>query len=161
MHTARGHALMRRLEDDRNTLRFKDIIDRIGDLSRHLFLDLQTLGVDLKHASELADANHATAWNISHPSLPDDGRHVMLTMALEANATQHNHFIITFDFLERFLQEFDWVQGVADKNPFERACHACWSLDQAFPFRIIASPSNNGSKRSFDICSVGPVNLST
>jgi hypothetical protein len=82
-------------------------------------------------------------------------------MALEANATQHNHFIISFDFFERFLQEFDWVQGAADKKLFERACHARWSLDQTFAFRIIAGPSNNGPKRSFDISAVGPVNLAT
>jgi hypothetical protein len=84
-------------------------------LSRHLFLDLQTLGVDLNHAGELADANHTAAWNIGHPSLPDDGRHVMLTMALEADATQHNHFVITFDFLESFLKEFDWVLGIPSR----------------------------------------------
>src|ERR1700730_237855 len=88
MHTARGHALMRRLEDDRNTLRFKDIIDRIGDFSRHLFLDLQTLGVDLNHAGELANASHTATGNISHPGLDDDGRHVMLTMAFESDAPQ-------------------------------------------------------------------------
>src|SRR5271169_4182558 len=120
MHAARRHAVMRRFEDDCDPLRFKDIIDRIRDLSRHLFLDLQTLSVDLNHAGELADANHTAAWNISHPSLPDDGRHVMLTMAFEADTTQHNHFVITFDFLESFLQEFDWVLGVADKKLFER-----------------------------------------
>jgi hypothetical protein len=44
-------------------------------------------------------------------------------MTLEADAAQHNHFGITFDFLESFLQEFDWVLGVADKKLFERACH--------------------------------------
>ena len=109
MHAARSHAVMRSFDDDCNTLRIKDIIDRIGDLSRHLFLDLQTLGLDLNHAGELTNANHTAAWNISHPSLPDNGRHVMLTMTLEADAAQHNHFVITFDFLESFLQEFDWV----------------------------------------------------
>jgi hypothetical protein len=59
------------------------------------------------------------------------------------------------------LQEFDWVLGVADKKLFERACHARWSFDQTFPFWIIAGPSNNGSKRSFDISPAGPVNLAT
>ena len=48
----------------------------------------------------------------------------MLTMALEADTTQHNHFIITFNFLESFLQVFDWVLCVADKKLFERACQA-------------------------------------
>jgi len=57
------------------------------------------------------------------------------------------------------LQEFDWVLGVADKKLFERACHAGWRLDQTFPVWIIAGPSNNGSKRSFDISPVGPANL--
>jgi hypothetical protein len=83
----------------------------------------------------------------------------MLAMALEADTAQHNHFVITLVFLEGFLQEFDWVLGVAGKKLFERACHASGSLEQAFPFWIIAGPSDNGSKRSFDVGPIGSVNL--
>src|SRR5512135_807588 len=100
MHAARSHAVMRCLYDDANALRFKNIIDRVRNLCRHLFLNLQTLGVNLNHTGELADTNHTTAWNIGHPGLTDDGRHVVLAMAFKANATQYNHFVITFDFLE-------------------------------------------------------------
>jgi len=46
----------------------------------------------------------------------------MLTMALEANAPQHNHLVITFDFL-----------------PLERADHARWSFNQAFSLRLITA----------------------
>jgi hypothetical protein len=61
---------------------------------------LEALGIDLNHPRELANANHTAAWNIAHPGLPDDGRHVILAVALKANATQHNHFVIAFDFLK-------------------------------------------------------------
>ena len=49
--------------------------------------------------------------------------------------------------------------GVAGKNSSNARAMRAGVLDQAFPFWIIAGPSNNGSKRSFDISSIGPVDL--
>jgi hypothetical protein len=43
MHAARGHAMMRRLYDYTNPEGFEDIVDRVGDLRRHPFLNLQAL----------------------------------------------------------------------------------------------------------------------
>jgi len=40
MHASRGQAVMCRLYDDTNTLRLEDLLDRVGDLSGHLLLDL-------------------------------------------------------------------------------------------------------------------------
>jgi hypothetical protein len=40
----------------------------------------------------------------------------MLAMAFEPNATQHNHFVVAFDFLESLLQDFDRVLSIADKK---------------------------------------------
>src|SRR5512135_489556 len=115
--------MMRRLDNDSNTLRPEDVIDRIGDLSCHLFLNLQPLGIDPNHPCELADANHAAAWNVAYPGLTDDGRHMMLAVALEANATQHNHLVIAFDFLESLFQDFDRILSIADEKLLKRARH--------------------------------------
>ena len=73
------------------------------------------------HPSELADANNVAVWNVGHPGLANDGRHVMLAMALETNATQHDHFVIAFDFLEGLLQDLGRILGIADEKLFERA----------------------------------------
>jgi hypothetical protein len=82
---------------------------------------------------------------------------MMLAMALEADATQHNHFVITFDFLKSLLQDFDWVLGIADKKLCERANHTRRSFNQAFSVWIIARPSNNCSKCGFDLGSIRPL----
>ena len=105
-----GSAKYARVEMDRDTADFRVIELKIPEqLEAHLIVEtiddpeqggetatIVTLG-------SWADANHATAWNIGHPGPADDGRQVMLAMALAANATQHNHLVVTLDFLECLL----------------------------------------------------------
>ena len=81
----------------------------------------------------------------------------MLAMAFEPNAAQHNHFVVAFDFLESLLQDFDRILSIADKKLFERARHASGRLGQTITVWIVAGPSNNCSKCSFDIGSLGPL----
>jgi hypothetical protein len=78
----------------------------------------------------------------------------MLAMAFEPNATQHNQFVVAFDFLESLLQDFKRVLGIADKKLFERARHASGRLAQAVTFWIVTCPSNNRSDCGFDIGSL-------
>src|SRR5262245_22656347 len=157
MHAACGHAVMRCLDDDSHALRLKHNVDGIGDLSRHLFLNLQTLCIDLDQPCELADANDTAAGHVGHPSLADNGRNVMLAVAFESDAAQHDHFVVTFDFLESLLQDFDWVLSIADKKLLKRARHAGGRLGQTITLWIVTGPSNDCSKCSLDIGSLGPL----
>src|SRR5216683_8428792 len=50
---AGGHALMRRLDDHRDALGLQYLIERVGDLRRHLFLNLQALGIDFDEPRQL------------------------------------------------------------------------------------------------------------
>ena len=118
VHAARRHAVVDRLDDDADAVRLEHLVDRIGDLRGELLLDLQAPGIDLDHARELADADHAAARNIGHAGVADDRRHVVLAMALEANIAQHHHLVIALDLLEGFLQDGGRVLGIAgDRTP--------------------------------------------
>jgi len=97
--------MMRCLDDHSHSLGLEHIIDCVCDLSRHLFLNLKALRICLDNAGKLANTNHSATWNVGHPGLANDWSHVMLAMALKANAAQRYHFVIPFDFLEGFLQE--------------------------------------------------------
>src|SRR5262245_55108815 len=96
----------------------------VCDLSRHLFLNLKALRICLDNAGKLANTNHSATWNVGHPGLANDWSHVMLAMALKANAAQRYHFVIPFDFLEGFLQNFGGVLTVTDKKLLKCAHHA-------------------------------------
>jgi hypothetical protein len=80
----------------------------------------------------------------------------MLAMALESNATQRNHLVITLDFLESLLQNLDRILGVTGKILFECAGDASRRFDQTIAFRIVAGPSDNGSQSSLHLGSVRP-----
>ena len=94
--------------------------------------------------------------DVSHPRPPENRRHVMFAMALEPDAAQHDHLVIAFDFVERFLQDRGRILGVAHESFLQRAGDAGGSLDQAATLRVIACPPKDGSHRSFDLGAIGP-----
>src|SRR5215471_13684401 len=123
MYPARGHAMMRCLDDHSHSLGLEHIIDCVCDLSRHLFLNLKALRIRLDNAGKLANTNHSATWNIRHPSLANDWCHVMFAMALESNTTQCDHFVIPFGFLEGFLQKLGGVLAITNEKLLKCAHH--------------------------------------
>ena len=124
---------------------------RVGDLRRHLFLNLQPLGINVYHPGQLRDANDAAVWNISHPGPADDRRHVVLAMAFEANIPQYDHFVVAFDLLKSLFQNLNRVLPVSREKLFERPSHASWRFDQAVTVGIFTRPSDHCTHRGFDV----------
>ena len=89
--------------------------------------------------------------------MTNDGRHMMFTVTFKTNATQCNHFVIAFDFLESLLQDFSRILTVSTKELLKRASHARRRFGQAVTVRIVARPPDNGSKCRFDFGPVWPV----
>jgi hypothetical protein len=117
MYTARSHAVMGRPDGHTNAPWLEYLVDRICDLRRQLFLDLQTFRVNFNNAGELADPNHPAIRDVSHPRPTQNRGHVMFARAFKANAPQRDHLVISLYFVERFLKDYDRVLSVADKGP--------------------------------------------
>ena len=100
MHAACGHAIVRCPNEHAHAARFKHIVDGVGNLSCEFFLDLQTFGKCFNNPGEFADAYHAPIGHVTNPRPSQDRRHVMLAKAFEANAAQHNQFVIAFDLVK-------------------------------------------------------------
>jgi hypothetical protein len=120
---------------------------------------LQALRISIHHPGKLADADDPTARHVRHPGLARNRRHVMLAMALEAYATEHDHFVITFNFLEGLLQNQRGILAVTGEKFLEGTRNASGSFDQSGSLRIIARPSNNRPERRFDIGYVGQTDI--
>ena len=99
--------------------------------------------------------------NVRHPGLTDDRRQVMLAVAREPDAAEHDHFVITFGFFEGLLQDQCGILAVASKIFLEGTREASGSFDQTVPLRIITRPANDGPERIFDVGSGGPAGLHT
>jgi hypothetical protein len=82
-------------------------------------------------------------------------------MALEADATEHDRFVIAFDFLEGLLQNPRRILAITSKKFLEGTSNAAGGFNQSGSLRIIARPSNNRPQRRFDISSVGPADVAT
>src|SRR5215471_2027068 len=148
---ASRHAMVRRLYDNGDALRFQHFMDHVSDLSGHFLLDLQPLGEHIDHACKLTDANHAAIRNVAHPRLANDRRHVVLTMALKRNAAQRDHFVVAFDFLERFLKDLCRILSVAREKLLKCANYARRRLCKTVTPGIVSGPLNNRSNRSLNI----------
>ena len=53
VHTSGGHTVMFGLDHNPDAIRLKDALNNIGNLRRHLFLDLEALGVGINNTGEL------------------------------------------------------------------------------------------------------------
>ncbi len=150
VHAASRHAEVFGLEHHGNAFRIQDFLNRVGDLGRHLFLNLEALGVSIDNPRELRDADDAAARNIGDPGAADDRRHVMFAVALETDAAQHDHLVIAFDLLEGLLQDRLGVLVVAAEILFERARHAGRRFLQAIARRVVAGPADDRLERFLD-----------
>ena len=70
----------------RHAARAQDAFDGVGDLGRHRFLGLQSLGEDLHDAGQLADADNPIGRQIRDMGRTQDRHHMMFAMALERDA---------------------------------------------------------------------------
>lgn len=80
------HAVVGRLEHDADALRPQHVLNGIGDLRRHLLLDLEPFGVSFDHACQLGDADDTPGRHIGHPGTADDRCHMMLAVAFGGNS---------------------------------------------------------------------------
>src|SRR5262245_32618665 len=83
----------------------------------------------------------------------------MFTMALEADATEHDHFIITFDLLESSLQNPGCILTITGKKLFKRSRETLRCFDQTRTSGIIASPADDRAKSLFYFCSIGSAGI--
>ena len=138
-----------------DTLGLQHVVDRVGDLRRHLLLDLQPLGVRLDDARELGDADDAPVGDIGDPGAPDDRGEVMLAVALEADAAQHDHLVVAFGLREGLGQDLLRVLVIAAKVFLVGARHARGRLDEAVAVGIVAGPADDGADRGLDLGAAG------
>src|SRR3954464_1525886 len=157
VRAARGHAVMRRLDDDPDTFGPQHIVDRVGDLRGHLLLDLKPLGVDVDETRELGDADDAPLRDISDPGAADDRCHVVLAMAFEANAAQDDHLVVAFDLLKGLLQDFGRILRIAGEILLEGARDPVRRIAQTVARGIVAGPADHGPDRLLDLRPLRPL----
>ena len=148
---AADHAMVGRLDHHRHALGIQHLLDRVGDLRGQALLDLQPLGEDLDHPRELRDADHPLVGDIADPGAPDDRRDVMLAMALEGDAAQHDHLVIAVDLGEGLAQHLLRILVVAGEIFAEGAPQPVRRLAQAVAVGVLADPLQHRAERVLDL----------
>ena len=122
--------------------------DAVGDLRGELLLHLQAPRIAVDHARELADADHLVGGQVAdmHPS--DDGRHVVLTVRLEADVAQHDHLVVAADLLEGAPQVGGRVDLVAGKPVAVGIHDPMRGVAQALAARVLTRPAQQRAHRA-------------
>src|SRR4051812_25444348 len=115
VHTPRRHAFVGGLDNNADAKRLQHAAEAFGDLRRHLFLNLQTLCVDVDKARQLRDANYTVAGKIADVNAADDWRDMMFAVRFEADVAQQHNFIVAPDLFERSFQIFTRIIEIACK----------------------------------------------
>jgi hypothetical protein len=147
VHAARGHALVAGIDHHRDAARLQHLLQGVGDLRRHLLLDLQPLGIAVEQPRQLADPDHAMVRQIGDVRAADDRRQVMLAMALEAHVPEHDHLVVAVGLLESALEDRMRLLVVAAEELAPGAHHAVGRAEQAFARRVVAGPADQRTHR--------------
>src|SRR5208337_2168287 len=144
---AADHAMVRRLDDHGDPARVQHLLDGVGNLRRQALLDLQAFGEDLDHAGELRDPDDPAVRKVADPHPADDRRDVMLAMALERDAAQHDHLVVALDFGEGLAQHLRRILVVTAKILAERPYQPVRRFAQAVAVGVFADPSDDRAER--------------
>ena len=79
------------------------------------------------------------------------GCHVMLAVALEADAAQHDHLVVAFGLLEGLRQDCLGVLGVASEVFLVGPRHARRRLGKAIAIGVVPAPTDDGAEGRFDL----------
>ena len=122
------------------------LVERVGDLRGHLFLDLQPLGIDVDEPRQFRDADDAVVRQIGDMHLADDRRDVVLAMRLEADVLQQDDLVIAVGLLEGALQQRHRVLVVAAEI-FAVGAHTRSGVPSS-PSRSGSSPAQRSKVRT-------------
>src|SRR3569833_382114 len=156
--TACGHALVSCVNHDSHPTRLEHIVDAVRDLRGQLFLDLKTTRVAFDDTRELADPNFLVGRQVADVRAADDRGHVMLSMGLEGDVPQHDHLVVTTDFLEGAPQVLGRIQLVAGNPDTKDKDNTQKRLKKTLAIRVVPRPSQ---KRTYSVFRGLPRDLST
>ena len=119
-----NHATLTAAIDHGHALRLQVLLNRIGDLLGQLLLNLQTLGVDVDDASQLAQPDHAPIGNVSHVRLADKRQEVMLAHRVKLDVFDE-HDLARFGFEDRIVDQVIEALPIAGSQKFKGARGPC------------------------------------
>jgi hypothetical protein len=149
MNPARRHAFMGCLYHDRHAERLEHTNEARCDLSRHLFLNLHALGVNIDQPRQLGNADNALAWQIADVNAADDWRDMMFAVRLEANVPQQYDFVVARHLFEGALQVLARIVEIPGKPFLIGADDAGGRAAKTFSLGIVASLADQGPHRIF------------
>src|SRR5262249_39369086 len=100
LHPTITHAKVLALHDHCHALRLQMRLDGVGDLLRELLLHLKALGEHVDHPGELAESDDAPVRDVADVSLPDEGDHVMLAVAVHLDIADEYELVVSVDLRE-------------------------------------------------------------
>ena len=144
------HAVVFCLQHDGHALRLQDVFDRVGNLSRQFFLNLQAFSVRLYNACKFGNANDASIRDVGDPGAADDWGHVVFAVALKPNAAQDDHAVVAVGFFKRLLKNRFGIFRVAFEILFVSTRDARWRFMQPVAIWIFACPEQNRAYGGLD-----------
>ena len=96
LHTTKGHACVRRFNDDGDSERLESFLDAVTDLRGEPFLNLKTTGESFHDASDLAEAGDRSVRDISDVGLADERHDMMFACRIKLDILYKDHLLIFF-----------------------------------------------------------------
>src|SRR5215831_13744763 len=95
LHTTHHHAKVARFDDDSDALRLDHFLNRLGDLRRKAFLDLQAPREQFYETWDFAQSDHPSVGNVGYVHFAKKRKHMVLTQAEHLDVFHDHHLVVT------------------------------------------------------------------
>ena len=153
------HAAMARLDDHRDALRAKHLVETVGDLARQALLKLEPPGKGVDEPRELRDSDHAGAGSIGDVDMAGDRREMVLAGRHQRDRAEQDRLLIAVRLGKGPAKQLPGIDAIARKPFAIGARDPGRRLAQALAVGIIPRGGDEGSDRRFDLGSARPRRL--
>ena len=139
-----AHTEVPGLDNHRDALRLKRLLNGVRDLGSEFLLDLEPFREDLDDSCEFGKSDDFSAGNVGHVGLPDERHHVVLAVALNIHVLEEDQLVVVFDFTKGPGQWFKRVGVVAPIVFVHRLDDPFGGVEQAFSLWIFTDKPEEG-----------------
>ena len=132
---AHHHAEMFRFHDDGDAVWFQTVHQRLGDLRRQVFLNLQTARKNIDNARDFRQSDDFAIGNVSDVGAADEWEQMMLAHRIEFDVFDENDFA-RFRIEDGVVDDLLDALAIALREKFHRARRPSWRFRQALAIPV-------------------------
>jgi len=135
LDTTHHHTEVAGFHDNTHSSGFENAHERVRNVIRESFLDLQAVGKHVYDPGDLRKAYNLSLRDVRNMRLSEERQHVMLAKRIDFYVANEDHTVMRF-LENRAVDDIVNALPIPARQPFDGKFHAGWRLQKTFALGI-------------------------